>query len=101
MLQQIQAPLQQTGCLKNHLVVLCKLFLHSCLWLIKLTTTVVLVLAIAKVPESAVCHWYHGSQHTNNAQQESASAVGSFHQTRVTIIFMISTMVRVYILLKS
>ena len=36
--------------------VLCKLFLHSCLWLIKLTTTVILVLAIAKVPESAVGH---------------------------------------------
>ena len=45
-IQQIQAPLQQTGCLKNHLVLLCKLFLHSCLWLIKLTTTVVLVLAL-------------------------------------------------------
>ena len=40
--------------LKKPPCVLCKLFLHSCLWLIKLTTTVVLVLAIAKVPESAV-----------------------------------------------
>ena len=45
-LQQIQAPLQQTGCLKNHLVLRCKLFLHSCLWLIKLTTAMVLVLAV-------------------------------------------------------
>ena len=32
--------------LKITLLLLCKLFLHSCLWLIKLTTTVVLVLAV-------------------------------------------------------
>ena len=42
-IQQIQAPLQQTGCLKPTLFMLCKLFQHSCWWLI---TTVVLVLAV-------------------------------------------------------
>ena len=31
---------------KTTLLLLCKLILHSCLWLIKLTTTVVLVLAV-------------------------------------------------------
>ena len=35
--------------LKTTLFLLCKLFLHSCSWLIKLTTTIVLVLAIFSI----------------------------------------------------